>query len=212
MASQYTPVPLPLAGDSQTTPHGRDISDYELRNVYGSERERYEPYMSHPDTRSLPTENHGYTHYHGEAIADSTSKTATASAISLTSQHNYSPKAYSSGKSKAAVRSTMMSWLPELFTVLVSVGSLLAIVAVLRREDGKPISEWSLAVPLNAVIATLGTLARNTLAFALSACVGQQKWNWLRVRSDQLVSWTRFDEASRGPWGATRLFFWLRLR
>jgi len=151
-------------------------------------------------------------HYHSEALADPTSKTATASAMSLTSQYNYPPKAYSSGNSKTAVRSTMVSWLPELFAVLVSIVSLLAIVAVLRREDGKPISEWSLAVPLNAVVATLGTLARTSLAFALSACVGQQKWNWLRVRSDQLVSWTRFDEASRGPWGATRLFFWLRLR
>ncbi|KAF1925703.1 uncharacterized protein M421DRAFT_103015 [Didymella exigua CBS 183.55] len=105
-----------------------------------------------------------------------------------------------------------MSWLPELVAVVVSVGSLLAIFAVLRREDGKPISEWSLVVPLNAVIAILGALARTTLAFALSACIGQQKWNWLRVRPDHLVAWTRFDEASRGPWGATRLFVWLRLR
>ncbi|KAF3039289.1 hypothetical protein E8E11_004756 [Didymella keratinophila] len=211
MASQYMPVPMPPAG-LQTTPHGQDISDYELRDVYGSERERYEPYTSFPDTRSLPTENHGYTHYHSEALADPTSKTATASAMSLTSKHEHFPKAYGSGSSEKVMRSTLMSWLPELFAILVSVGSLLSIVVVLRREDGKPISEWPLAVPLNAMMATLGTLSRTTLAFALSACVGQQKWNWLRVRSDQLVSWTRFDEASRGPWGATRLFFWLRLR
>lgn len=65
----------------------------------------------------------------------------------------------------------------ELITVAVSVGSLMAIIALLRREDGKSLSEWSLAVSLNTVIATLGTLARTTLAFALSACVGQQKWN-----------------------------------
>lgn len=102
--------------------------------------------------------------------------------------------------------------MPELVGVAVSIGSLIAIVVILRREDGKPLTAWSLAITLNTVIATLGTLARTTLAFALSACVGQQKWNWLSMRSDQLVVWTRFDEASRGPWGATRLFIWLRAR
>lgn len=212
MASGYTPVPIAAADDLQNIPHGQDLSDYELRDIYGSEQERYEPYTSYPNTGPLPTDNHGSTYYPSETLADSRNKTAAASARSLTSQHNYPANAYDSSNSRTIVRSTTLSWLPELFAVLVSVGSLLAIVAVLRREDGKPISEWSLAVPLNAVIATLGTLSRTTLAFALSACVGQQKWNWLRVRSDHLVSWTRFDEASRGPWGATRLFFWLRLR
>lgn len=212
MASQYTPVPLPPAGGLQNTPHEQDTSDYELRDVYSRERERYEPFTPYPSSRFSSNGDHGYAHYHSDAIADPTSKTAAASARSLTSQHDYPTKSYDSAKPKTVVRSTLMSWLPELFAILVSVGSLLAIVAVLRRQDGKPISDWSLAVPLNAVIATLGTLARTALAFALSACIGQQKWNWLRVRSDHLVSWIRFDEASRGPWGATRLFFWLRLR
>ena len=106
----------------------------------------------------------------------------------------------------------VMSWILELIAVVVSTGALLAIVAVLQREDGKPITTWSLAVTLNTVIATLGTLARTTLAFAISACIGQQKWNWLRKRCDRLVAWERFDEASRGPWGATRLLVWLRAR
>lgn len=212
MASRYTPVPAPSLGNRQNTPHGHVSNDYELSTDYGSERERYEPFASIPSSRVSSVEDTGYAYYHGETPMDPAPKTATASAISLTSQHNYSSKSFSSGESKPEVRSTVKSWMPELFAVMVSVGSLLAIVAVLRREDGRLISTWNLAVPLNAVIATLGTLARTTLAFALSACIGQQKWNWLRLRSDHLVAWTRFDEASRGPWGATRLFFWLRLR
>lgn len=211
MASQYTPVPLPPAG-AQNALHGQDNRDYELRQIYGSERERYERFTPHPNSTLSPHEDHGYMHYHSEALMDPTSKTALASTRSLTSQHDYPGKTFDSVKPKTVVCSTVMSWLPELIAILVSVGSLLAIIAVLRKEDGKPISDWSLAIPLNAVIATLGTLARTSMAFALSACVGQQKWNWLRVRSDNLVSWTRFDEASRGPWGATRLFFWLRFR
>jgi hypothetical protein len=46
----------------------------------------------------------------------------------------------------------------------------------------------------------------------MSACVGQQKWSWLRRRSDSIRAFQRFDEASRGPWGGTRLFIWLRFR
>ena len=92
MASQYTQVPMPPAGYLQTTLHGQDISDYELRDVYGSGRERYEPHTWYPDTRSLPIEDYEYTHYHSEGLADLTSKTATASAMSLTSQRNYLPK------------------------------------------------------------------------------------------------------------------------
>jgi hypothetical protein len=88
----------------------------------------------------------------------------------------------------------------------------MAIVGLLYREDRRELSRWKLAVTLNTVIATLGTLARTTLAFALSACIGQQKWNWLRRKPDTLEAWERFDEASRGPWGGTRLLFWLRAR
>lgn len=180
MAIQYTPVPMPPDG-SQNALHGQDSSDYELRQVYGSGRERYEPFTSYPTSTLSSNGDYGYAHYHSEALMDPTSKTAMASTRSLTSQHDCPGKTFDSAKSKTVVRSTVMSWLPELIAVLVSVGSLLAIVAVLRREDGKPISDWSLAIPLNAVIATLGTMARTSLAFALSACVGQQKWNWLRV-------------------------------
>lgn len=110
------------------------------------------------------------------------------------------------------IRRTVGSWALEIIAVLLSLGSIVAIAAVLRRQDSQPLSKWSFTFTLNTVIATLGTMARTTLAFALSACIGQQKWPWLRTRSDTLVAFERFDEASRGPWGATRLFFWLRLR
>jgi hypothetical protein len=117
-----------------------------------------------------------------------------------------------SGRKSPNLRSTVASWSLEIFAMIVSLGSMIAIGAVLSRENGRPLSAWSFMFSLNTIIATLGTLARTTLAFALSACIGQQKWNWLRRKSDSLVAFERFDEASRGPWGATRLFFWLRVR
>lgn len=109
-------------------------------------------------------------------------------------------------------RTSAASWVLELIAILISTGSIVALISVLYRENGKPLSNWTLAITLNTVIAALGTLARTTLAFAISACIGQQKWAWLRRRPDSLVAWERFDEASRGPWGGARLFVWLRMR
>lgn len=112
----------------------------------------------------------------------------------------------------SSVRTSTASWTLEIIAVIISVGAILAIVALLHRENGRPLSAWKLAVKLNTMVAALGTLARTTLAFALSACIGQQKWNWLKRKPDVLVAWERFDEASRGPWGGARLLLWLRAR
>ena len=114
--------------------------------------------------------------------------------------------------SLTSVRDSPSSWTLEIIAIIISTGAVVSIIALLYRENKRPISAWKLAVTLNTIVATLGTLARTTLAFALSACVGQQKWNWLRRRPDSLVAWERFDEASRGPWGGTRLLIWLRAR
>jgi hypothetical protein len=125
---------------------------------------------------------------------------------------SYTSRTSSSIREPPSTRSSLAAWGLELFAVSVSLASIIAIVAVLYHENGKPLTVWKFALTLNTIIAVLGTLARTTLAFALSSCVGQQKWTWLRRKTDRLVAFERFDEASRGPWGATRLFFWLRVR
>jgi hypothetical protein len=72
-------------------------------------------------------------------------------------------------------RSTIASWAFEILALTTSVVSIVAIVAVLNRENGKPITAWKFAFTINTIIATLGTIARTTLAFAMSACIGQQE-------------------------------------
>ena len=115
MASRYTALPEPSAGDPRSAPHDHINGDYELRNVHGSERERYEPFTSAPNIRLSSTEDR---HYQSKTVTDPMSKTAATSAMSLTSQHNLS-KTYTSDGSKPPVRSTVISWLPELVAVLV---------------------------------------------------------------------------------------------
>jgi hypothetical protein len=111
-----------------------------------------------------------------------------------------------------AIRSTLASWSLELLAVVVSVASIIAITVILNRENNQPLTSWRFGITLNTIVATLGTIARTTLAFAISACIGQQRWNWLRRKPDRLVAFERFDEASRGPYGSLQLFAWLRMR
>lgn len=123
---------------------------------------------------------------------------------------NFQPATCAS--SLAPQRRVFASWVYELLVVLVCLATTVTIVVILGREDGKPLTAWSSSISLNTVIATLGTIARTTLAFAISSCIGQQKWSWFRKNSDQLIAFERFDEASKGPLGGTRLFFWLKMR
>lgn len=138
--------------------------------------------------------------------------TATQDVLPLRQSGAKSQSDRSEGQHPKIIRHTLSSWSPEIATMLVSLGSIVSIAALLKHEDRKPLSEWSCMFSLNTIVAILGTLARSTLAFALSACMGQQKWNWLRKKMDSCVAFERFDEASRGPWGAVRLFLWLQIR
>lgn len=141
---------------------GHDGIEYELRTVHGSERELFTSLSSAPNTRLPSTEENGYTHYQSETITDPMSKTAAVSATSLTTQHNYPPKTYSSGEMKPVVRLTMMPWLPELIAVVVSVGSLLAIVAVLSTR------RWEASVRI------------------VTSCVSQHSYGHFWARSQRL--------------------------
>jgi len=110
------------------------------------------------------------------------------------------------------LRKTMLSWIFEILALIASIASIAAIVIILVGQNNKPITAWTFIFTLNTWVAALGTVARTALAFAMSACVGQQKWSWLNRRSDSVLAFERFDEASRGPWGGSRLFVWLRFR
>ncbi|KAF1839422.1 hypothetical protein BDW02DRAFT_593774 [Decorospora gaudefroyi] len=178
-----------------------------------------------PPQQRIPHEGYKAAgHYHplisGEPVSpvyeDSIPKqTGTVNAIPLSSMRGLSGSYDSESKATSELppaRSRITSWMFEILALIASVASTVAIVAILIHQNGKPLADWTFRFTVNTVIATLGTVARTTLAFALSACIGQQKWNWLSRKPDTVRAFERFDEASRGPWGGTRLFIWLRFR
>ncbi|KAI1379459.1 hypothetical protein F4677DRAFT_464761 [Hypoxylon crocopeplum] len=88
--------------------------------------------------------------------------------------------------------------------------ALTTLVVLLIYVDGRPLEQWNGSISLNAVVSSLGAVSRTSLAFAISSCLGQVKWNWFRKRPDNLVVFDRFDDASRGPWGSLWLIIWIR--
>lgn len=93
-------------------------------------------------------------------------------------------------------------WLLELGALLLSSSALFTAIAILASYQGKLVTEWSFPTSINTVIAVLGAINKATLAFAVSACIGQHKWNLFKAKSGKLGLFECFDEASRGPWGS----------
>jgi hypothetical protein len=109
-------------------------------------------------------------------------------------------------------------WLPEILALIVSVMCLASIVLVLRRVDGKPLSDWhsfvqdsvpgghAMSIAPNSVISFLSTIAKSCLGLTATACISQVKWLHIQKKKRSLTSLQIFDDASRGPLGAISLF------
>lgn len=123
------------------------------------------------------------------------------------------PLLTSSSQSRRRIISKRGSnWNWETFALFISFSSMMVLVALLVYVDGRPLSQWSGIISLNALISTLGAISRTSMGFAISSCLAQAKWNWFKRRTDTLIAFDRFDEASRGPWGSLWLVIWLRAR
>jgi hypothetical protein len=104
------------------------------------------------------------------------------------------------------------TWLWEIAAILLSLCALTASTIILGVYNGKALSEWHLFISINTVISILATISRIALAFAVTSCLGQAKWNWFRRRPDALIAFERCEAASRGPLGGIQLLVWLHIR
>ncbi|KAK7966072.1 uncharacterized protein PG986_000349 [Apiospora aurea] len=105
------------------------------------------------------------------------------------------------------------AWKWELLLLLLSVLSLVATAVTLYRLSGNSLESWGgFFLGPNTVVSILAAISKAALAFAVSSCVAQAKWNWYRRGRDHLLIFERFEEASKGPWGSVRLLrtIWVR--
>jgi hypothetical protein len=106
----------------------------------------------------------------------------------------------------------LLLWKFELLSMVVSVGALLAIVAVLFAFDGKPTSRWKAIAQPNTVVSALSTLAKSSMLMVVGQALGQLKWQHFESRPRRLIEFEIFENASRGPWGALDLLYHLHWR
>ncbi len=75
-------------------------------------------------------------------------------------------------------------WTPEIVCEVFSVAFLLAMIILLSRLDGRPLSTWNIAVSANAVIAILSIASKASLIYALGQTISQLKWLHLLKKPD----------------------------
>jgi uncharacterized protein DUF3176 len=157
----------------------------------------------------------------GEAIdgphADSESATSTARRTSTRGSvetHQSGPSAASdssSGHGQPRQSRRTMWWL-EFAALGLSWSAFASLIIVLAVYNGRPVNEWRFVISPNAVVSIMGAIVRSSLAFAMSSCIGQGKWNWFRKHEGRLSAFGKFEDATRGPWGAVRLLWWSQFR
>lgn len=98
-------------------------------------------------------------------------------------------------------------WLESLCCILM-LGMIVAIVTTLYRRQGLPLPDWPYNISINTLISIFIAILKTAMAVVFAECLSQSKWNWFR-KMRPLQHLTRYDEASRGPWGSLRLLWTL---
>jgi len=109
-----------------------------------------------------------------------------------------------------------LDWWQEILASLFSLASFAALVAVLRKYNNRPLTDWSYyGLSLNAMISILATAIRVTAMVPVAASLLQR--SWLHVftatpgRGERLEDLELYHNASRGPLGSLKLLNLKRL-
>ena len=104
-------------------------------------------------------------------------------------------------------------WLWEILGSLFSVSCILAIIAILSYLDGKPLDHWTLSlISPNALVSVFATMSKSAMLLTITEAISQLKWIYFQQRARRLLDFQIFDGASRGPLGAVRLLWTVKLQ
>ncbi|KAF2222895.1 hypothetical protein BDZ85DRAFT_198661 [Elsinoe ampelina] len=97
-------------------------------------------------------------------------------------------------------------WFYEITACVLTALSLVGIATLLAVYDRRPTPEWPRIITINSAISILTTILKGSMMFTVSSGLSQLKWTWF-LEPRRLDTLSMFDEASRGPWGATIFLF-----
>lgn len=101
------------------------------------------------------------------------------------------------------LRNLISDWNLELIALISSTVSLSALIILLARQDGQPLSTWTLPLSLNTVVSLLPVIIKTPLAFIVGTCLGQGKWAWFSKRQGPLSAFVAIEEAGVIHWEAS---------
>jgi hypothetical protein len=120
-------------------------------------------------------------------------------------------------------------WLPEILAFALAIVALIAIVITLALHNGSTLPNWPFQISINALISVFGVILKGAMMVPVASgtlhalhvsqtiltfrflAISQLKFVWY-TNPEPLIHLSRFDLASRGPWGAGRLLLTLRGR
>ncbi|KAK2053385.1 hypothetical protein LY76DRAFT_483904, partial [Colletotrichum caudatum] len=101
----------------------------------------------------------------------------------------------------AAPESAWEVWWMEIFSSILALGCIVALVVVLYIYQGQPLSRWPRLISVNSLIAISTAIFKASLILPVAEGLGQLKWNWFD-RPRKLGDLVLFENACRGPWGS----------
>ncbi|KAH0367761.1 hypothetical protein KCU65_g4399, partial [Aureobasidium melanogenum] len=113
---------------------------------------------------------------------------------------------------EASQHSTIRSeWAFEIIASVCSILCFIALITVLEVSRGKEPQFWlGGRITLNGLVALISAIARASIMVSVAASLSQLKWNRFAHESAEssqclLGDLSRYDKASRGPWGSFKL-------
>lgn len=99
------------------------------------------------------------------------------------------------------------TWLWEVLAISFSILCFLVVICLLRVYDQKASPSFPHDLTLNSITSVLSAASKSSMIYAVTASIGQLKWNWYYTKKEQLQHIQLFDDASRGPWGSMMMLF-----
>lgn len=102
-------------------------------------------------------------------------------------------------------------WWAEILCCLIIIAAMGAIIAIVYPHQNLPLPEWPYNISINSLLAVIVVAMKTAMLLVTAEGLSQLKWAWFKRRRP-LQDLTRYDRASRGPWGSLLLLWTLRGR
>lgn len=109
------------------------------------------------------------------------------------------------------IQAPLWQWNVELWICFLIFVIPFVALGTLLPYHAKPLPQWPLRITINALISVYPTVLKAAITAVLSSGLAQLQWA-LFTSPRPLHDAVRYDEATRGPWGALQILWFHRLR